>query len=115
MANLCGRCEQVFEAASTAFAGPGVAERFCWQFGSYRDLKQNAEGRRCQLCSILFSLRRQDAVDRVIQNSDQDPLNFALEPSYEDSDLLFLDLFHPGQADARLFSSRVRVRKSTCQ
>lgn len=115
MANLCNRCERIFNTAVVAFAFPGVVERYCWEFGSYQALQQNAESRRCQLCCILFSLRRQDAIDQLLQNLHQDQLDFAFELGYGDSNLLFLVVFHSDQADARLFSSRVWVRKSARQ
>jgi len=115
MVNLCDRCEQVFEAASKAFAVPGVAEWCSWEFGPYQALQENAEGRRCQLCCILFSLRRQYTVDQFIENQHQDKLYYTFELGDEDSDLLFLNLFHPNQDDARLFSSRLRVKKCACQ
>lgn len=114
MANLCDRCEQVFDAANTAFEVPSVVERYSPNFGSYHALQQNAEGRRCQLCCILFSLRRQDAVDQLIQNLPihQDQLDFAFELDSGDSGLLSLNLFHPEQTKTRLFRSQVRIKKS---
>ena len=115
MANLCNRCEGIFYNAKRAFADPSVAEQYSWEFGCYQTLQQNAENSQCQLCCIIFSLKRQDAVDQLIQDGHQDELDYAFEFVNEDRDLFSIDVFPVKQINTRLFTSRVRLRKSGCE
>lgn len=115
MTNLCNRCEEIFSNAKRVLCNPDLAEQGPWIFGSYQKLQQNAEkGSQCQLCCIIFSLRRQDAVNRFLQDGNRDELAYTFDFVDENRDLLFIDVFPSadGQQNVRLFSSRVRFRKS---
>lgn len=115
MANLCSRCEGIFSNAKLVLRNPDLAEESSCEFGSYRKLQQNAEkGSQCQLCCIIFSLRRQDAVQKFLRDGNRDELDYTLDFVDESRELLCVDVFPSadGQQNARLFSSRVRFRKS---
>lgn len=114
MADLCDRCQRIFQRAKFVFSDPDLVEYNC-AFGSYQALQQSAEESLCQLCRLLFSLRRQDALDRLIQDGHQDEFNFVFDFSKEDEDLLEMNILHATQLHATIFKSAVIFKGRDCE
>ncbi|KAH7303066.1 heterokaryon incompatibility protein-domain-containing protein [Stachybotrys elegans] len=112
MAELCDRCEATFSYARQVFAQPVLADRCSFGFSSYQALEQNAENSTCRLCRIVFSCRRQDEIQRIVDGGNLDQLRCTFDFFDENRECLLMDVFTPRHTDAKIFGSKVRFRRS---
>jgi hypothetical protein len=114
MSTLCSRCERLFEAAEEAFANSNALERLKGSFGPYLAWKNSAKISGCHLCSILFSLRREDAIAELKSHGCEDGILFYFNDSFlGESGCFILDLYHPTFHNIRILRSGVRFAKSS--
>jgi hypothetical protein len=115
MAKLCTPCELIFRHVKASFVKPDMVGWSSLEFNSYQALQQNAESSTCRLCRIIFSQRRQDEIQRLIDAEHLDKLECVFEFLDEDREHLCMTVLSPEERNAVMFGSTVRFRKSQCE
>lgn len=114
MSTLCSRCEGLFQAAEEGFANSNALERLEGPFGTYLAWRNSVQISGCQLCCILFSLRREDEITELKSHGCEDGLLFYFNGTFlEESGCLVLDLYHPQYQTMRILRSGARFAKSS--